>query len=176
MEKTSTEPLKEDDIKILTELHYNAKENIEKLAKRCGFSTQKVRRTIKQLEDRRIIWGYSAITDTMKMNQKQFILCIKRNNKPLENKTIEKISNINLENLFRPLDLHIVCTYFVHGTFDWLIVCTGEDLRQARKLCDILYTEFSGLIEHIDIQQILHTHRKQYIFNPDQKRLRDLLK
>jgi DNA-binding Lrp family transcriptional regulator len=176
MVKKSDEQLNEDEIKILTELQYNGKENIEAIAKCCGFSSQKVRRIIKQLEDRHIIWGYTAVNDTRKMNNDQFMICIKRNMKPLDNEVINKISNINFEKFSHPLGLHIVCSYYVHGTYDWVIVCTGDNLRHARKLCDVLNTEFPGYIDHIDIQQILYTHRKHYIINPKLERIQNLLK
>jgi len=74
MGKSSKEQLAKDDRKILAELQKNSNESIDTIAKHCGFSRQKVWRTIKQLEKNRMIWGYTAIVDHEKINQKHFIL------------------------------------------------------------------------------------------------------
>lgn len=175
MIKKSAKELAEDEMKILTELHYHGKENIEALAKHCGFSIQKTRRMIKQLEDRRIIWGYTAVTDLEKMNQRLFMMLIRKENKPVDEKTSEKINSIDLEDLAGPLGLHIVCSYFAHGMYDWIVIYTGSDFLHARRLCDTLNTEFPGYIKECNIEQILYSTRKQYIINPDRKKLHELM-
>ena len=63
MAKTSEEAMKKDEMKVLDVLEQHAKENIDGLAKRCGFSHQKISRIIKHLEEKKTIWGYAAITD-----------------------------------------------------------------------------------------------------------------
>ncbi len=63
MAKSSREQLDKDERKILAELQKNSNESIDTIAKHCGFSRQKVWRTIKQLEKNRMIWGYTAIID-----------------------------------------------------------------------------------------------------------------
>ena len=50
MPKTSKEQIADDEKKIIRELQKNSKENIDKIAKRCGFSRQKAWRIIKRLE------------------------------------------------------------------------------------------------------------------------------
>jgi len=50
MAKSSKDQIEQDEKKILTELMKNSNENIETIAKRCGFSRQKTWRFIKQLE------------------------------------------------------------------------------------------------------------------------------
>ena len=55
MEKTSKKQIEEDERKIITDLQKNAKESIDVIAKKCGFSRQKVWRIIKRLEKNKII-------------------------------------------------------------------------------------------------------------------------
>ena len=50
MSKSSKNKIEQDEKKLLTELTKNAKENIDTIAKSCGFSRQKAWRMMKQLE------------------------------------------------------------------------------------------------------------------------------
>jgi len=50
-------------MKVLDVLEQHAKDSISELSKRCGLSSQKVARIIKNLEKKKLIWGYSAIAD-----------------------------------------------------------------------------------------------------------------
>ena len=67
MPKTTRKQIAEDEKKIIRELQKNSKENTDKIAKRCGFSRQKVSRVIKQLEKNKTIWGYHAVVDDNKL-------------------------------------------------------------------------------------------------------------
>ncbi len=67
MSKSSKDQIKQDEKKILSELVKNSKENIDTIAKHCGFSRQKAWRLIKQLEEKKLIWGYIAIFDDQKI-------------------------------------------------------------------------------------------------------------
>ncbi len=176
MAKKSAEQAHEDEMKILTELQNNANENLDKIAKHCGFSRQKVWRTIKQLEKRHMIWGYTAITDKQMIGQNQFILLVKRTNKPLDKKIIDKIDSIDLEDTAFPFGVHIETSCFVHGTYDWIISFSAKDLIQARKFCDLLVTEFPEAIQHYDLEQVLYCVRKHHVYNPSRKQLEELMK
>jgi AraC-like DNA-binding protein len=47
MSKSSNGQIEQDEKKVLTELKINSKENIDTIAKHCGFSRQKAWRIIK---------------------------------------------------------------------------------------------------------------------------------
>jgi DNA-binding Lrp family transcriptional regulator len=64
--KSSKEQIEQDQNKLLSELMKNSNENIDTIAKNCGFSRQKACRMIKQLEAKKLIWGYTAIVDEQK--------------------------------------------------------------------------------------------------------------
>ena len=57
MPKSSQKRLIEDEEKILEILQTHAKASIDDIAKKCGFSRQKVWRIIKKLEEEKTIWG-----------------------------------------------------------------------------------------------------------------------
>jgi DNA-binding Lrp family transcriptional regulator len=67
MSKSSKDQIEQDEKKILSELVKNSKENIDTIAKHCGFSRQKAWRLIKQLEEKKLIWEYTAICDDQKI-------------------------------------------------------------------------------------------------------------
>ena len=175
MVKILAEQAHKDEIKILHELQNNAKANIDTIAKHCGFSSQKVWRIIKRLENSRTIWGYTAVTDQHMMGLKHFILLVKRTNKPLDKKIMNKIDSLNLEDIASPIDVYIETSCYIHGNYDWIICFLAEDLNKARKFCDLLQIEFPGAIQQNDIQQVLYCARKQHIFNPDRKQLQNLM-
>ncbi len=61
--KSSKETILHDELKVLDALEQNSKKSVDQIAKRCGLSRQKVLRIIKDLEKRKVIWGYTAETD-----------------------------------------------------------------------------------------------------------------
>ena len=74
MPRTSREQIADDEKKTVHELQKNSKENIDKIAKKCGFSRQKVWRIIKRLEKNKTIWGYHAVVDIEKLDLRHYLL------------------------------------------------------------------------------------------------------
>jgi len=175
MTKSSKEQLKKDEMKILVELQRNSKENIDTIAKHCGFSRQKVWRTIKQLEKNQLIWGYTAIADEEKKDALHFTMLIKRAMKPLDKKIFDKLDSIKIEDVASDPRVTIESSCFVHGNYDWIISFTAKDITQAKKFCNMLSIGFPGSIEKIDLLQTLYFVRKHHIFNPDRRKLIDLM-
>lgn len=164
-----------DEEKVLAQLQKNAKENLETIARRCGFSRQKTWRIIKQLETEGYIWGYTAITNDEKRNLAQFTILIKKTSQPLGTTIVEKIDSITLEEFVSEMDVTIESSYFVHGNYDWLITVIAPDIKHVRKFCEALFKAFPGAIEKLEVLQTLYAVRNHYIFNPDRKKLHDLL-
>lgn len=175
MTKSSKEQIKKDETKVLTQLQQHSKDSIDTIAKHCGFSRQKVIRIIHQLEENRLIWGYTAIVDDGKKDMTHFIMLIKRTGAPIDNKIMDTIDTMQLEDLATPHEITIESSCFVHGNYDWIISFTTKDLNQAKRFCNFLCDRFPGIIEKIDLQQTLYFVRKHYIFNPDRKKLHDLM-
>ncbi len=175
MEKKSKKRHDEDVIKVLAELQRNCKQDLDNIAKHGGFSRQKAWRIIKQLETDGYIWGYTAIINEAKRNLAQFTILIKRTSKPLETPIVEKIDSLTLEEFVSDMDVTIESSYFVHGNYDWIIIVVAHDIKNVRKFCEALYKAFPGAIEKIEVLQTLYAVRNHYIFNPDRKKLHDLL-
>ena len=175
MSKTSQEQIKKDEQTILGHLKKNSKEHIDVLAKHTGFSRQKVWRLIKNLEEQHVIWGYTVVTDAEKQDTGHFTLLIKRSMAKLDKKIFDKVDSLQLEDIADPLGVSIESSCLVHGCYDWVISVSAENIQKVRRFCEVLSTGFPGAIEKIDVLQSLYYVRKHHIFNPDRKKLRDLL-
>jgi DNA-binding Lrp family transcriptional regulator len=175
MAKSSKMRLEQDEKKILFELLNNAKENIETIAKNCGFSRQKVWRAIKQMEENQMIWGYTAVFDERKLGMNHFILMLKRTSKPLKEGTTERIISRRGEDVLKELGGSIETSAYVHGDYDWFVTFTAENIIQAKKYADALIRLHPGEIEKTTLIQTLLFIKKQYILNPNRKNLKELI-
>jgi DNA-binding Lrp family transcriptional regulator len=153
----------------------NSNENIETIAKHCGFSRQKAWRMIKQLEAKKLIWGYTAVFDEEKIGLTHFILMLKRTIKKAEEKEVDIIISRSTENLAVELGISIENSAYVHGEYDWILTFTAEDIRSAKRFSDSVVALYPHAIEKITIMQTLMFMRKQYILNPDRKKLKEFM-
>jgi Lrp/AsnC family leucine-responsive transcriptional regulator len=175
MSKSSREQMVLDEKKVLSELVKNSNKNIETIAQHCGFSRQKVWRIVKNLEEKNIIWGYTAIFDEKKIDLLHFMLMVKRSTKKLEEKTIDIIVSRELENMTTELGITIENSFYTHGEYDWVITFIAQDIRQAKKFSNSLIALHPGVIEKITIIQTLMFIKKQNILNPEKTQLREFL-
>ena len=175
MTKSSREQIDQDERKILSELMKNSNENIETIAKHCGFSRQKTWRFIKRLEAKHLIWGYTAIFNEDKIGLTYFMLMLKRTTKQLKEETANKIISRRADDIATELGIAIESSFYVHGDYDWVVTFNAQDIKQAKKFSDSLIALHPGEIEKITILQTLIFIRKQYILNPDKKKLKEFL-
>lgn len=164
-----------DEKKVLAELVKNANNNIETIAKHCGFSRQKTWRILKRLEAKKVIWGYTAIFNEDQMQLKHFTLLVKRSMKQVDETTIDKIVTRILDNIIKPIGVTIESSSYVHGEYDWMITFTAQDIIQAKRFSDALITMHPGVIEKILILETLMFIKKHYITNPEKDRLSEFL-
>jgi len=169
MPKTSKEQIADDEKKIIHELQKNSKENIDKIAKKCGFSRQKVWRVIKRLEKNEIIWGYSTIVDNKKIDLTHYTMLVKRSIVPIDEKLRNQISEEQLDNYFPELNITLEDCLYVNGRYDWIISFTAPGIKEMKKFCEKLMSKFP---EHMGAYEVLETIipiRKQGIKNPSAK-------
>ena len=175
MAKSSKETMKIDEMKVLNALEQNAKENIDDLAKRCGFSRQKAWRIIKQLETSHKIWGYTAIFDAETQGLQKFMLSIKRSGKTLDKKILTQVANDRLDKTISNLGVTIESSYYLHGEYDWILIFITKNLQNAKKFTDIILGAYPGIVEKTDLSQILFIQRDHRIENPDHQKLKEFL-
>ena len=171
MAKSSKETILHDEIKVMDALEQHSKESIDQIAKSCGFSRQKVWRIIKDLEKRKIIWGYTAITDETAKNLKHFIVLAKRNTVPFGDEIRKEIILRKLDDY--PMDIvRIENIYLTHGITDWIFTFYAPDIISAKKFVDETFARFSKYLQEYNILETLVPVRKQGLKNP---RMKDLV-
>lgn len=166
MRQSRKDHREEDEKKVLSELMKNSKENIETIAKHCGFSRQKAWRIIKQLETDQKIWGYSVALDNEKQDLEKFMLFVKRTKTQHNQNDIDEIVQNLLAAVKKDLGVTVISSYFIHGEYDWVLIFTAKDIRDAKKFSETMMLKFPGK-QLVHISQILYTVRENYIRNPN---------
>ncbi len=172
MPKVSKRQKELDERKVVAELQNNANESIDKLAKRCGFSRQKVWRVIKKLESNKTIWGYHAVVDNEKLQLKTYILLIKKTNKPVA-ELLNIIVTRELEKQARHLEVIIESSSYLHGSFDWIITFVTEDIRKAKRFVEVFNRLYQSYVAEIFLVEEIFPVKTCGINNPYIERLKD---
>lgn len=174
MPKMSMKQIDADEKKIAAELEKNSNESIDKLAKRCHFSRQKVWRIIKKLEKNETIWGYHAIVDYEKLQMKRYILLIKKSHRPVRN-LVDTIISREIEQKSTEIGVNILSSEYLHGAFDWHISFTAEDIRDAKKFCEIINRQFPDHISEIQLFEVIFPVKHCNIKNPNKEKLKEFV-
>ena len=171
MPKSSETRLRQDEEKILEILQTDAKASIDDIAKKCGFSRQKVWRIIKKLEEDKTIWGYSAICEQELYNLRHFTMLVKRNTTPVDSKMMQEILTTRLDDLLPELNIKMDDIEYVHGSFDGLFSFYATDLITAKKFSDRFKERFNQYIASVELLEGIFFIRNQGIRNPNLKKI-----
>lgn len=174
MTRTSKENILKDEILVLDVLEQHAKENIGEIAKKCDFSHQKIWRIIKNLETKKIIWGYAAITDEEAKNLKHFTLLVKRSNIPLDQDIRKEVKFDKIDNRISKL-VKIENIYTTNGTSDFIFTFYAPDIVNAKKFVNQLFSRHSNYIKEYTLLETMVHLRKQGIKNPHIDELVDFI-
>ena len=175
MIKNSEETLSPDELQVLTILEQHAKDSVDEIAKKCGFSPQKVCRIMKHLEEEKIIWGYSAIS-SIDEKGKHFILLLMRSTMPLDESMKKEVLTEKLDDHL-PSGITIENIFIVHGeSWNAMISFYAPDLVTAKKVVEGLFQRTGKYFtnQHLLIQ-VLFPIRKNGFKNPQIKNLLDYI-
>jgi DNA-binding Lrp family transcriptional regulator len=159
-----------DEKKILDFLQTNAHDSIDNIAKKCGFSRQKVWRIIKSLEEQKIIWGYTAVYDQERYNLQHYTMLIKRTTTPIDQKIIQEILTTRLDDLLPDAEITIEHIEYTHGLFDGIFTFFAPDLITAKKFCGQFQARFNLYIDSVELLEGIFFIRKQMLRNPNIKK------
>ena len=174
MAKRSRSEVRKDEEKILLLLQSYAKDSLESIAKKCGFSVPKVRRIIKTLEENNTIWGYHAVTNYENYGSKEYILLIKRTNKPVE-ELVDIIISRKIEQQAEELGILIESSYYLHGLYDWLICFVARDLKHAKKFESELVKIYKSYIQETNLLENIFPVKRNGIQNPEIEKLKEFV-
>ena len=173
MPKKSKKQTDEDEKKVIAQLQKNPRESINEIAKKCGFSRQKVWRILNKFEKDKTIWGYNVVTDDKKLDVKRYIMLIKSSPKAV-NSLVDKISNLTLQKMGGEIGIDVESGGYVHGKYDWTLVFTARDIKHAKIFSELLLKEFSPIINKVDILEYIFTIKKYGVVNPEINKLGEL--
>jgi DNA-binding Lrp family transcriptional regulator len=174
MAKISYDKMKKDENKVINEFKNNARDNIEDIAKKCGFSRQKVLRIIKRLEKEKKIWGYSAIVNNEKFDLKRYFILIRRSTEPIDD-AISKIIELTLHKKGKKIGIGIENSSYIYGRYDWILTVIAKDIANVKKFSNILEQEYRNVISEVHIMEELFPVTRSGITNPNMEKLRDFV-
>ncbi len=166
MPKSSRKQIDNDEKKTLRELQKNSKESIDKIAKKCGFSRQKVWRIIKRLEKNKTIWGYRAVVDDEQINMKTYILLIKGRRLPIDNPAEKDIVERTMDKLGERIGVIVEDSIWLHGDYDWIMSFMAEDLKTAKRFYEALTQQYGENISELKLMETIVTVKKGGFDNP----------
>ena len=177
MPKSSQKQIDEDENKILKILQENSEDSIDNIAKKCGFSRQKVWRIKKRLEKDKTIWGYNAVVDDEKRNLIEYFIIIKRTSKPAPKEKLDLVIGRELKKESAKIGVDVVSSYFVHGSFDWLLSITASNIGQVKRFCNIFNTLFAeGYVSDIQVLEVIFPVEKNGTINPNIEEIKNYFK
>jgi len=175
MAKTSKKQIEIDERKVIEQLQKNCMENLDLFAKNCGFSRQKVWRIIKNLEHDKVVWGYTGIIDTDSLQKKRYVLLMKRNAQKINQKIVDILLSREFEQVVAILGITIETSSYTHGEYDWVATFLAPDIIHAKKFCELVKTTYPDTFQQIDLLETLFDIKRQNVFNPNAKRIKEII-
>lgn len=175
MAKSSKKQIDQDEKRVIEQLQRNSNESIDKIAKTCGFSRQKVWRIIKRLESTKTIWGYTAIPDKEKQGVRHYIMLIKRSNEPA-NDVIGDIIDGFKKCTGKNLGIFVQTACLLHGGYDVLMCFTAKDISVAKRFTEFINKRYAAYIRDILIMEDIFSVKICGMMNPKIDELRDFFK
>jgi DNA-binding Lrp family transcriptional regulator len=172
--KNSKETMLKDEIQVLGVLEQHAKESVDEIAKRCGFSRQKVWKIIKNLEENKTIWGYSAIADGTLRDLKHFVLLVKRNTTPFDESFKKEVIFEKIDDNI-PESVKIENIYVTNGNYDLVFTFYAPNLSSAKNFINTGFSTYSKYVREYLLLETLIPIRKRGLKNPKIKELIEYL-
>jgi len=172
MPKSSRKQINEDEKKLLRILRQNSEDSIERIAKNCGFSRQKVWRIKKRFEKDKTIWGYPAVVDDKKLDRTRYVMLVKRSSQPVGN-AVNKIIDLTMPKKGEEIGVDVLSCGYLHGKYDWILVITAKDIKHVKKFSEILIREFQHIISEVEIMEYIFPIKEGGITNPEIEKIRE---
>ncbi len=152
MAKSSKKQIDQDEKRVIEQLQRNSNESIDKIAKTCGFSRQKVWRIIKRLENNKTIWGYTAIPDKEKQGVRHYIMLLKRSNQPAGD-IIDNVLDSFKKYAGKNIGVFVQTACILQGEYDIMLCFTAKDISVAKRFTELIkkrYAAYNGEIMMVE--------------------------
>ena len=166
MPKSSKKQISEDEKKIIAEMQNNSGDSIENIAKKCGFSRQKIWRIKKRLEKNKTIWGYSAIVDDEKLDVKRYMMLVKLKHLPIDNEVEKNMIEGTIDKLGAEMGISVKDSFWLNGNYDYMVFFSADDLKKAKKFQEIFIRTYNRNIAELQLIENIVTIKKDGFMNP----------
>lgn len=130
------EETNENNDGVLSALLEDPTRSLRQIAQKLGSYRQKIWRKKKQLEQKNIIWGYTAVVDDCAQNHVLYITLLTM--KPISKDLVYLITNRVTNQQFKKQQIRLINVLFVNGQYDWVITFSAPDHATARRYYDSL--------------------------------------
>jgi DNA-binding Lrp family transcriptional regulator len=170
MAKNDKISIEADERKVIDQLLKDSRQSPHEIAKRLGFSRQKVWRIIKKLEKNKVIWGYTAAIgdDRFEKNTYFALITIKTPILPLVKDIISKTKKLEFS---KKLGADIICAHYLNGLYDWVVVFSANDIRAAKKICNFIQVSYPEYVERIVLLESVFPLLEFRMLNPNIEKL-----
>jgi len=175
MAKSSKKQIDQDEKRVIEQLQRNSNESIDKIAKTCGFSRQKVWRIIKRLESNKTIWGYTAVPDKEKQGVHHYIMLIKRSNQPA-GEVIDNVVDGFKKYIGKNLGVFVQTACILQGEYDMLLCFTAKDITIAKRFIEFINKKYSSYIRDIMLMEDIFSIRLSGMMNPKVDDIKEIFK
>ena len=175
MAKSSKKQIDQDEKRVIDQLQRNSNESIDKIAKTCGFSRQKVWRIIKRLENNKTIWGYTAVPDKEKQGVHHYIMLIKRSNEPA-GEIIESVIDGFKKYIGKNLGVFVQTACVLQGEYDMLLCFTAKDIVVAKRFTEFINKKYSPYVQDIMLMEDIFSIRLSGMMNPKVDDIKEFFK
>jgi DNA-binding Lrp family transcriptional regulator len=155
---------------VLRCLVEDSSQSIIAIAKKLKSYRQRIWRIKKRLENEKIIWGYTAVIDDMKLQRVIYIMLSKI--KPLSRDFVNLVISRLTEDIPLQEGVRLIHVSYINGTFDWTIMFSAPDHATARRYYDsvrLAYAEY--LLEKPVIIDVNFPCVREGKVNPDLQKL-----
>ena len=175
MAKSSKKQIDQDEKRVIEQLQRNSNESIDKIAKTCGFSRQKVWRIIKRLENNKTIWGYTAIPDKEKQGVRHYIMLIKRSNQPAGD-IVDNVLDSFKKYTGKSLGIFVQTACVLQGEYDIMLCFTAKDISVAKRFTEFIKKKYATYISDIMMVEDIFSIRISGMMNPKVDDLKEFFK
>ena len=103
------------------------------------------------------------------------MLLMKRNAQKINQKIVDILLSREFEDVVTKLGITIETSSYVHGEYDWIASFLAPDIVYAKKFSELVKTTYPDTFQKIDLVETLFDIKRQNIFNPDTKKLKEYL-
>jgi len=172
MQSNYDELMDADEREVLALLIEDSRKSPNDIAKKLGFSRQKVWRIIKRLEKNKIVWGYTTVIDDGSVGTGTYYALIK--SKGLLYAVVDKLVKRVKEKHSEEMGIKLLGVSYINGAYDWLVIFSAKDIKDAKKFTGYILKEYGDNTVQIELLESVFTLLRFGKINPDADKLKEI--